>query len=293
MPEWMKQLLMSGAYFAPDDEGAGGGSGDGDESGNSDDAGDKNDEKDEGKNKSESDDSKAHKRILSDLKRHKDESRDAKKKLADAEAESTKLKARITELLGEKGLDGLADMLAKHEEEEEKKAADRGDFDAVKKRMRDQHAEAMKKVKDEAAEEIKGLKDKLGKQDAHLRQLLVSNQFATSSWVKENLTLPATYVERLFGDAFKVEERDGTLGVFAYKAGTPLVDANGEPLAFDIALRELVEADSGHKAFFKTKSVSGVGSRGSSNGDVAEKKDGDPGRGLGRIQASLNIKADQ
>jgi hypothetical protein len=192
-------------------------------------------------------------------------------------------------MLGDDGLDGFQAKLESLKAEEDKKAAAAGEFDALKQRLVGEHTKATTRLKGELEGKIGELSSQLEKSAAQVRKLLVSSAFASSPWRNENLTLGAGAAERLYGSAFKVEERDGEPVVVAYKGVEPLLDAEGNPLSFDAALREIVEADPDHKGFLKAKAKPGAGSKiASPMGDLGiSTGDAERVRGAARIAKSM------
>ena len=95
-------------------------------------------------------------------------------------------------------------------------------------------------------------------------------------------------MEKLYGDHFAYE--DGKVVGYDKRAGsktaTKYVGANGEPLAFEVVIKKLVEADKDKDTILKAKGAAGAGSR-SEPGKVPVVTGGQPERGVSRIKAAL------
>ena len=301
MPEWMKALLASGVYFEANNDGGTGAGGDGSEGGEEGEGEGTGGEGGEGEGgagkggkggKSKLTDAEA--QLLKDAMRLKA----AKKQ---AESERTALKAQLDELRASlQGLfgDGEEQDAAKLKEklagitasDEERRQRAAGEFDGLKKRLIAEHEKVYGTLKSESDAKIADLEAQLAGRDKHIRSLLISNAFATSAYRSENLTLTPAMAERLYGAVFKVEERDGVLMPVAYKGDVPLVDQADNPLPFDEALKEIVEADPDHKAVLRSKAIGGAGSSPSGGGAASDTGAQPELRGQARIKAALDAQ---
>ena len=178
--------------------------------------------------------------------------------------------------------------IAKLEADEEKKLAAAGDFEKLKERLIEQHQAALKATKDELNGKLGDTTKKLSEAQKQIRTLMVTNQFANSKFLQENILLTPAKAERLFGDHFKVEEGEGGILVTnAYTSdGKPLLDKDGKKLPFDEALKEIVDADPDRDTLYRAKGKGGAGSGilGSGKAELPEK---DAARGRDRIKAAL------
>lgn len=102
-------------------------------------------------------------------------------------------------------------------------------------------------AKQKLLDSIKEKEDTLTKKDVSIRQLLVSNAFANSSFFagKEPRTiLPPDVAEARFGNHFKIEENNGVPKIVAYStAGMPISSSKnpGENASFDEAMAEILD----------------------------------------------------
>lgn len=98
------------------------------------------------------------------------------------------------------------------------------------------------------AEKDKVAMDLVAKKDAQIRSLLVSNQFAGSSFFNgadSKTLLPPDLAESYFGKYFKVEESDdGNLSIKAYNEMGDIITSKlnpGEPAAFEEAIGMIID----------------------------------------------------
>lgn len=193
---------------------------------------------------------------------------DKKEKLAEAKAAA---EAAQEALKAYGGVDPeKVKALLKQEAEAEAAAAEaRGDFERLKKMMADEHEKAMKALRDELETE----RSNRGKDVALIDELTIGNAFGNSEFIREDMTISPEKARRLYGEHF---ERKGAQ-VVAYDKPvgaanrTMLVDASGNPLSFEDALKRIVDADPDKKGVLRSRAKAGAGS----NSDAqkgAEKK---------------------
>jgi len=108
---------------------------------------------------------------------------------------------------------------------------------------------------------------RLTKKEEQIRNLIVSNQFATSPYFSGSdpkTTLPAEVAESHFGRHFQVEEQNGTLTLVAYDAAkNPILSRErmGEPASFNEAIQILLDQFPGKDRILRTGNAgSGSGS---------------------------------
>lgn len=195
-------------------------------------------------------------KLLKDLMKHKTKAKELEASLAQV---NEKLKAF-------EGVDPvkMRELLRQQEEAERKAAESRGEYDRLVKQMGERHAEEKARLEREL-QEARGQGGTLMQQIA---DLTVGNSFGTSKFVAEDLTLTATKARVIYGNHF--EFKDGVVVGYDKPAGasdrTVLVDAQGEPLSFDEALRKLVEADPDKDQLIRTKAKPGAGSTSATKG---------------------------
>jgi hypothetical protein len=236
-------------------EGAGEGSGEGGGSGEGEGAkGGEGGEGKGGEGKPKPSDAEA--KLLKDVMKHK-------KAAADAATELTRIQGELKKF---EGIDAekVRALLKQQADAEEQQALARGEYDRLKKQMADAHA-AEKTALQAQLEAKDGEANTLRRQIA---DMTVGQAFTASNLVKEELTLTPTKARVIYGSHF--EFKDGNVVGFDKPAGasdrTMLVDAAGEALPFEDALRKLVEADPDKDQLFKSKVRAGAGSGSQSKG---------------------------
>jgi hypothetical protein len=92
----------------------------------------------------------------------------------------------------------------------------------------------------------------------------MSNAFANSRFVLDSLTLTPSKTKALYGDHFELI--DGEVVGFDKPKGaanrTKIVDGSSNPLSFDEAMKEIIEADPDKETLIKANLSGGAGSMG-------------------------------
>lgn len=175
---------------------------------------------------------------------------DKKNKLKEATAAAA---AAAEQLKAFEGVDvaKYRELVRKEKEAETAAAEARGDFEAVKKSMAEAHSTEKKTLEQRIAE----LESSLAAKDQTIDNLTVGNDFGSSSFIRDSLTLTPTKARQLYGDHFEV--KDGkTMAYDKPKSAAnrnPLVDASGNPLVFDEAFKRIIEADPDKETLLKAK----------------------------------------
>jgi hypothetical protein len=182
------------------------------------------------------------------------------------------------------------DAAAAAQEAERKRLLETGQFEAVKKQMVDQHTSEITK-RDEA---VKAANDALAAAQATISELTVGTAFSNSKYIADELHLTPRKVRALYGSHAAFE--DGKVVVYDKPAGAkdraPLVDAKGDPLAFDAAIAKLVEADEDRDSMKKSKMKPGSGSTTTTaTTTTAANEPAATEGGLSKIQAALRAQA--
>jgi len=189
-------------------------------------------------------------KLLKDLMKHKSRAKELEVALSQV---NEQLKAF-------EGVDPvrMRELLKQQEEAERKAAESRGEYDRLVKQMGERHAEEKARME----RELQEARGKSGTLTQQIADLTVGNSFSTSKFVAEDLTLTATKARVIYGSHF--EFKDGSVVGYDKPAGasdrTVLVDAQGEALSFEEALRKLIEADPDRDQLLRTKAKSGAGS---------------------------------
>lgn len=215
-------------------------------------------------------------KLLREVMDKKNKLKDAEKKAADA--------AAALEAYGGVDPAKVRELLKKEQDAELAAAEAKGDFERVKQMMADEHAKGVKTLE----ERIAALETDLAAKDKVIDGLTVGNDFGTSKFISESLTLTPTKARQLYGTYFGVE--NGRTVAYDKPAGeanrTKMVDASGNPLVFDEAFKRIIEADPDKETLLKAKTNPGSGSS-TTQTKTVEKKPSGVGFGVNRIRASL------
>lgn len=232
------------------DSGNTGGSGDsGDDAGG--DSGNKTDEgktDDKGDQKPTLSDTDA--KLVKDLMKHKGRAKELEDELA---------KTRLA-LKNYEGIDPVKvrELLQQQEEAERKELEARGEYDRLIKQMAERHTEEKKRLE----AEIETVRSQGGTLQQQIAELTVGNAFSTSHFVSEDITLTPAKARVIYGAHF--EYKDGKVIGYDKPIGasdrTMLVDAAGESLSFDEAMRQLVNADPDREQLIRAKAKPGASS---------------------------------
>lgn len=177
-----------------------------------------------------------------------------------------------------------AENARKAEEADREKATleKRGEFDRVRDMMVQDHEKVLS-TKDQELSELRDANTSLLKS---LEDMTVGADFSNSQFIGEELLLTPSKARVIYGSHFEV--KDGQVVGYDKPAGakdrTTLVDGRGEPLAFEDAIKKLVDADPERDSLIRAKAKSGAGSQkpegGTPKTTVAS--------GLDRITVGLN-----
>jgi hypothetical protein len=193
--------------------------------------------------------SDAEAKLLKDLMKHKTRAQAAETELA-------QMKLRVAEF---DGLDGakLRTLLAEQEEAETKKLEAKGEYDRLVKQMGERHT-AEKGTLAQQLAEGKTREQTLLQQIA---DMTVGSAFRTSAVVAKT-TLSADKARVIYGSHF--EFKDGAVVAYDKPVGaserTLLVNAGGDPLGFDEAVEQLVNADPDRDTLWRNPAKKGAGS---------------------------------
>lgn len=207
-----------------------------------------------------------------------------KTKLKEVEGQLSAASAIVKQLEELGGLDAIKALVTEKKDAETKKLEDKGEWDRLKAQMNDEHGKTIKGVQDQLAasqaetESLRGV----------IAELTVGNAFATSGFIKEDLTMPVSKVRVLYGSHF--EFKDGQVVAYDKPAGaserTMLVDGKGDPMNFEAALKKIVDTDPDRDQLLKSKMKPGAGSKTTGKGDAPASKLEQPS-GLDKISGAL------
>lgn len=172
-------------------------------------------------------------KLLKEVMKRKDSERALQQKL---EEQSAALKQF-------EGIDPAAvrKLLDEQKAAETKALEDKGEWDRLKTRMGEEHANETKSLKDQIA----SLTAALGEKDSAINEMTVGSSFTGSEFINKELTLTPSKARVIYGAHFELE--DGKVIGYDKPKGaanrTALVDSYGNPVGFEVALRKIVEAD--------------------------------------------------
>jgi len=295
MNEMLKRLLVQGGYMNPagdgTDGGPGGGTGNDTQSGSdgndTTDGGDGNDTVDGGDGDDKGGKKKpATKKPTDEAAKLLKEVMEKKGTIADLQA---KLKAfegidpaQVKKLLEKQAADEKAAR-----EAEEKRLAQQGEWETLKKQMNEQNEAARKKLQDQ----IDALNGNLSARDKHIADLTVGNAFGNSKFISTEMALTPSKARVVYGPHFEYQE--GKIVGFDKPVGvagrTMLIDGKGEPLPFEDALRKIVDSDPDKELLMKSKLKTGAGSSTIPNGKPSN--EGTELTGIAKISAGLAARA--
>lgn len=262
-----RQLQARGYWDQNDGDGAGGGQGGtgGGSAGGAGDGGDGKGGQGDGGGDGKGADGKGGKSGLSDTEAALlQEVMEKKSKIQGLTTEKTQLAEQLAKLKGFEGLDleKVKALIAAEQDRETKELEAKGKWDELKKQMGDAHAADKAALEAKIAELTQQLTQASSGAAGKIAELTVGNAFGQSKYIADNLILPVSKARVLFGAHF---EFDGER-VVAYDKPKgqdnrkQLVDGQGQPLGFDVALQKLVEADPDKDSMLKSKAKMGAGS---------------------------------
>jgi hypothetical protein len=213
------------------------------------------------------------------------------KLLKELMAEKAKAKQATESLKAYEGIDPVKvrELMKAQQDAERAELEKRGEYDRLVKQMGESHAKEQGVLK----EQITARDSRVAEMQAQIDALTVGQAFAGSKVIADEIALPLNKVKSLYGAHF--EYKDGAVVGFDKPAGakdrTMLVDSTGNALAFDAALKKVIEADPDKDALLKSKARSGAGSSTQSRGAQRADTTGESKlTGKDRIAESLRKK---
>lgn len=183
---------------------------------------------------------------------------DKKTKLKDASDKIAALEATVKQFEGI-DVEGVRALLAEKQSDETRKLEEKGQWDSLKKQMVEGHEKEKGTLTAQLTAQLTEtelLKKQIG-------DLTVGNAFNSSTFIKEDMTMPVGKARVLYGTQF--EYQDGAVVAFDKPAGKAdraiLVDAKGDPLNFEAAIKKIVEGDEDSAQLLKSKIKQGSGSK--------------------------------
>lgn len=182
-------------------------------------------------------------------------------------------------------LDKVKALLQEKADAETKQLEAKGEWDRLKASLVEQHAAEKTKLEERIAE----LANTTSGKDQLINKLTIGNAFGNSKFIGDELQLTPAKAQILYGDHF---EFDGEK-IIAYdkprsaSGRTPLINAAGDTLSFEEAIKKIIDADPDKDTLIKAKQKSGAGSS-TIPGKTSERQPELTGKS--KIQAALQAK---
>lgn len=209
---------------------------------------------------------------------------DKKGKIKEQGEKIASLEARLKKFEGI-DVDAVNALLKEKQDAETAQLEAKGEWGRLKEQMVSQHAQEVGTIK----EQLSNTQAEVQRLQGVIAELTVGNAFSSSQFIKDDLTMPVGKTRVLYGNHF--EFKDGQVVAFDKPAGaaerTMLVDAKGEPLSFEAALKKIVDADPDRDQILRSKMRQGAGSK---TAGKEPPRDIEPPRGAARIAAALSSK---
>ncbi len=214
-----------------------------------------------------------------------------KEELKKASEEKLALEAKLKQFEGIDA-DAVRKLLKEKETAEAAQLEAKGDWERLKARMAEEHGKEVSTLQ----EQLKALQESVGKANSTINDLSIGSKFGQSQFVSEETTLTPSKARVIYGGHFELENGE----VVGYdkprgaQGRTAIVDQYGNAVAFDAALRKIVEADPEKDHLLKSKVKPGAGSDTKKQAGSGARQDSGaaPIAGLSKIAkglASLNI----
>ena len=191
--------------------------------------------------------------LLKDVMKQKDAAKKAK-------AELDAFKAQV----GDLDLAKARELLAAQKDAETKALEEKGEYERVKQSMAEQHKAEVEALK----AQIDALRGAKSADEQRINDLTVGTKFSQSQYIADELVLPPAKARTLYGQHFEIE--DGKVVGYDKPRGaadrTVLVDAYGQSLGFEDAMRKIIESDPEKDHLIKSKAKQGAGSNSAPKG---------------------------
>lgn len=180
-------------------------------------------------------------------------------------------------------------LLDEKKEAELKELERRGEFDQIRKQMVEQHQAEVASLRAQLQSNTSNLASELEAYKAQVTELTVGSAFSNSQFIRSELVdaLTPNKVRALFGSHFELQG-DKIVGFNkpqGSKDRVALVDGNGDPLSFELAIKKIVDADPDRDSMLKSKLKPGAGSSNESGATPSAPK---VASGADRIKAAIS-----
>jgi uncharacterized protein DUF6651 len=190
---------------------------------------------------------------------------EAKKAFQDRDAVKNKLRELEGRVLSDEDRQLFDTLKTQQEQAEEDRKKKAGEFDALRQQMAERHEKALKAERDKIAVET----DLRAKAVADLHNTLIGLAFAgASEWFGDNgkTVLTPDIAQAYFGKHIVVKDEHGVRTVVVKdQHGNDLIDTKtGQPMPFDRAIGELIDALPAKDRILRGSGKAGSGSAGGS-----------------------------
>jgi hypothetical protein len=134
----------------------------------------------------------------------------------------------------------------------------KGEWSRLKERMAAEHSTEKQSLESRIAE----LQSALSARDGQINELTIGTQFSASQFINNELALTPAKARVIYGEHFELVDGK-VVGYDKPKSAasrTPIVDASGNTLSFDEALKKIIDADPEKDFLLKSKVKAGAGS---------------------------------
>lgn len=208
--------------------------------------------KDEGKSALSESEAKLLKEVMK-YKEERNKSRD----------EASKLSEQLKKFDGI-NLEEVTKLIKQQKDNEKKELESKGEYQRIIEQNNKEWEDKYGKTVSELQAEINSLKSEIDNTKKQNLEKDKNNKFANSTFVRNELIVSGSKVERLYGSHFEYNE-DGELIAYDKPAGysdrTPIVNAQGKPASFEESLEKIIKADADSQPLFKSKVKSGANSK--------------------------------
>ena len=153
----------------------------------------------------------------------------------------------------------IKSLLSEKEQAEQQKLEAKGEWEALKKRMADEH----KSEKQKLLEQFESLNGSLNQKTALIEKLTLGHEFDNSKFIRDELVLTPRKAKAVYGDHFSIDENGSIVaydGPVTKSDRSMLVDSSGDPLPFEEAIKRLIDADPDKDELIRSKRRPGAGS---------------------------------
>lgn len=181
----------------------------------------------------------------------------------------------------------VRNLVQAQKDAERQKLEEKGQFEKVKEQMNEAHQAELQKLQ----EQIEALQTEVSGRDNMIEDLSVGNTFSASKFIADELTLPVSKARTLYGNHFERGENGKIVGYDKPRGSegrAPYVDASGDPLAFDAALKKIVDSDPDKDSLYRSKAKPGAGSSTDQKAGESGEKSNSLAAGRDRIKAAID-----